>query len=151
MGRIGITYFDVTKAIATLQGQQKNPTVDNIRGILGTGSKSTIARHLREWKSSQGLESRDPATLPSELQALINGLWERLQETALAQTQDYQQTADAKVVQIEQQLHQAKQSERDLSSKIHTLEEQVHQLSDDNRQHKAAWKCNELSGFCLVK
>lgn len=138
MGRIGITYRDVTTAIATLQGQQKSPTVDNIRGILGTGSKSTIARHLREWKSSQGLAGSDPATLPSELQALINGLWERLQEQALAQTQEYQKTADAKVVQIEQQLHQTKQSERDLNTKIHTQEEQLHQLSDDNRQQQAA-------------
>jgi len=41
MGRIGITYQDVAKAIPTLQGQQKNPTVDNIRELLGTGSKST--------------------------------------------------------------------------------------------------------------
>ena len=51
MARIGITYHDVTRAIATLQTLQKNPTVDHIREILGTGSKSTIARFLREWKA----------------------------------------------------------------------------------------------------
>jgi hypothetical protein len=37
MSRIGITFEEVKKAIAELQGKQKNPTVDAIREILGTG------------------------------------------------------------------------------------------------------------------
>ena len=51
MGRNGITLLDVSNAIATIQGKQKNPTVDTIREELGTGSRSTIAKYFQEWKT----------------------------------------------------------------------------------------------------
>lgn len=75
MGRAGITLLDVEKAIMQLQGRGKNPTVDAIREVIGTGSKSTIAQHLRDWKSKQ---PQSTGTLPHDLLALVAGLWERL-------------------------------------------------------------------------
>jgi len=134
MGRSGISYHDVSKTIATLQGQQKNPTVDNIRSVLGTGSKSTIARFLREWKAEQGLSSTDPASIPSELLALVKGLWERLQTKSATQVTDYQRESDAKVSEAEQQVHQAAQRQRELEATIHRQEEQLAQQGQDNQQ-----------------
>lgn len=90
MSRTGITYQEVKKAIAELQGRQKNPTVDNIREILGTGSKSTIARFLREWKAQQGLGSDNNSQLPSDLLGIVNGLWGALQHKADTQIEHYQ-------------------------------------------------------------
>jgi hypothetical protein len=43
---IGVGLLDVEKAALELQGRGKNPSVDAIREVLGTGSKSTIAQHL---------------------------------------------------------------------------------------------------------
>lgn len=137
MGRIGITYHEVAKAIATLHGQQKSPTVDHIRGILGTGSKSTIARFLREWKTQQGLQNEDDGRLPADLLALVTGLWDRLQEKANKQTAEYQQASDAKITQIQQQLHQYQQRQTEGQLKIHQLEEQQHQQTEENTQLKA--------------
>src|SRR3990172_5325162 len=58
MARGGITFIDVDKAARYLQGQGRNPTVDAIREHLGTGSRTTLAEHLRQWKAAQveGLE-----------------------------------------------------------------------------------------------
>ena len=134
MGRIGITYQEVEKAVAELQGKQKNPTVDNIRDILGTGSKSTIARFLREWKANHGLNSNDNGSVPSELSAMVKGLWERLQNKADHQVNEYQQEADAKVSQMQQQLNQLRQSQTNLQSNIHSLEEQLHHQTEKNER-----------------
>lgn len=50
MARHGITYNDVAKAAMHSLKTNKTPTVDGIRIILGTGSKTTITKHLKEWK-----------------------------------------------------------------------------------------------------
>jgi hypothetical protein len=68
MARPGINYHDVADAAQQLTGQGKNPTIEGIRAFLGTGSSSTIAPHLRDWKSKQGetqrLASKEPSKLP---------------------------------------------------------------------------------------
>lgn len=53
MGRSGISYLDVAQAAHELQEKGLNPTVDRVREVLGTGSKSTIVPHLKHWKSQQ--------------------------------------------------------------------------------------------------
>lgn len=50
MSRPGVTQADIEQAATALQSRGKNPTVDSVREFLGTGSKSTITRHLRAWK-----------------------------------------------------------------------------------------------------
>lgn len=80
MGRIGLSFEDVSQAAQLLQAQGKAPTVDAVREKLGTGSKTTISYHLKQWKSEQGAAQ---GSLPSELLNVVTGLWERLQaETA---------------------------------------------------------------------
>lgn len=143
MGRIGITYQEVAKAISTLQGQQKNPTVDHIREILGTGSKSTIARFLREWKSKNGLQNDDDGALPSDLINLVKGLWGALQEKADNQSAESIKECDEKIAQMQQQLSGYKQSQSDLSVKIHTLEEQNHLKTEEINALKQAFNAEQ--------
>lgn len=45
MGRLGLTEEDIKFAIKKLQEDKKDPTIINIRKMLGKGSMSTIARH----------------------------------------------------------------------------------------------------------
>lgn len=137
MSRTGITFEEVKKAIAELQGRQKNPTVDAIREILGTGSKSTIARFLREWRAQHGLSSDSDGRLPSDLLSIVNGLWDTLRNKADTQIEQYRLEFDTKTVQIQQQLTQARQLEASLRQTMHTLEEQLHQQNDGMQQLKA--------------
>lgn len=83
MSRTGIPFEEVKKPIAELQGRQKTPTVDSIREILGTGSKSTIARFLREWRTQHGLGSNSDGRLPSDLlvSSMVCGMLQSKAET----------------------------------------------------------------------
>jgi hypothetical protein len=137
MSRIGITFEEVKKAIAELQGRQRNPSVDNIREVLGTGSKSTIARFLREWKAQHGLASDSDGRLPSDLLGIVNGLWDTLQHKADDQINLYRQESEIKTTQIQQQLVQARQVEATLRQSVHAKEEQLHQQNEEILQLKA--------------
>src|SRR5438034_890315 len=100
MSRIGVDYLDVANAIPKLQAQGKPITGDNVRAELGTGSKSTITRLLREWKQQQGLPSDDDGSLPSELLTAVKALWTRLQNKADDVIDSHQQDCDAMVSEI---------------------------------------------------
>ena len=52
MARVGILYSHVATADAQLAAAGKHPTVDSVREALDrTGSKSTIAPPLKQWKA----------------------------------------------------------------------------------------------------
>lgn len=82
MGRIGITYREVAQTATTLMQQGQQPTIDRIRERLGTGSKTTIAAHLRQWKHENESEVMLTRTsLPPELLSLVQGLWDAMKKT----------------------------------------------------------------------
>ncbi|MBV9576837.1 MAG: DNA-binding protein [Gammaproteobacteria bacterium] len=134
MSRIGITFEEVKKAIGELQGKQKNPTVDAIREILGTGSKSTIARFLREWKTHYGLSTDQSSCLPPDLLGMVNGLWDALQHKAEDQIHQYRQEVDAIIAQTQQELTHARQQETALKQQLHSVEETNHQQKEEIQQ-----------------
>ncbi len=94
MGRAGIGYSEIEEAAHRLQGQGKAPTVDSIRALLGTGSKTTIANHLKAWRASQ---SEQEGQLPQDLSALVKGLWERLHAQADERIKVIQITMEEKI------------------------------------------------------
>lgn len=84
MARQGITYAEVAAAATELTGQGRHPTIEQIRLLLGSGSSTTIANHLKAWKKAQSgntlLACKE--NLPQELIAVMKGLWERVIATA---------------------------------------------------------------------
>jgi len=82
MGRIGITYYDVAQAATTIMQQGQQPTIDRIRERLGTGSKTTIATHLKQWKyENEGEIVLTRTSLPPELLSMVQGLWDGMKQT----------------------------------------------------------------------
>ena len=120
MGRAGVTLQEVEKAALQLQGKGKNPSVDAVREVIGTGSKSTIAQHLRDWKAQQ---SHATGKLPQDLLALVTGLWERLNLQA-----------DQRITEIEivssEQLQELKQTLAKLHQDYSHLQKQLHQSEE---------------------
>ena len=110
MGRMGVSYEEVAKVASQLQGKGQNVTIDNIRAVLGTGSKSTLARHVKEWKNQEGIRNSNDASLPGDLLALIKGLWERLQQSAEDQIEEYRREADVTLREMQAQVNTAKQA-----------------------------------------
>ena len=120
MARIGITLHDVEDAALKLQGQGRHPTVDSIREQLGTGSKSTIAQHLKTWRGKQGeLQGK----LPHELTALVGGLWERLNSQAEARIIKIENESESTINELKQTLTQSQQEQVQLKAKLHQQEE----------------------------
>ncbi|MDX1901183.1 MAG: DNA-binding protein [Gammaproteobacteria bacterium] len=116
MGRPGITQEDVERAARELKAQGKNPTVDNVRQLLGTGSKTTITRHLRHWK----WEQTHPLTqtkLPEELKHQMTQLWENINELAEQQTKVDQNSTEptSELSQLKNQLFLLQQNYQQLS------------------------------------
>lgn len=110
MARTGVTYSEVEEAATQLVGLGKNPTVEQVRFILKTGSSTTIAKHLRQWRESQASTNLIAVkeNIPTELVALMKGLWERVvthsEEKITAVANQYQQT----LAELEEELEKYK-------------------------------------------
>ncbi len=129
----------MAKVIPKLQAEGKAITGDNVRAELGTGSKSTITRLLREWKQQQGLPMDDNGSLPSELLSAVKELWSRLQTKADDAIDSHQQECDAALREIQQQLNQYKAKDTEWQGRVHALEEKLHQQIEDNRRLSMAF------------
>lgn len=123
MARGGITLSDIDRAARYLQGQGKNPTIDAIRQYLGTGSRTTLADLLKQWKAEQAEGAA--GNLPESLLALVNSLWENLQTRAEERIQKYQETSDQEINQLKDQLATAKNSEAQLQQQLDQLKTEV--------------------------
>jgi len=120
MARGGVTFTEVDEAARYLQGVGQNPTVDSIRQRLGTGSRTTLAEHLKRWKA---LQADGEGRLPQPLIGLVSGLWESLQSLAEQRIQENQFIAHQEVVQLKSQLQATQQIEIKLNQERHQLQE----------------------------
>lgn len=129
MGRAGVTLLDVEKAALQLQGCGKNPSVDAIRELLGTGSKSTITQHLRDWKSVQ---QEAQGKLPNELLSLVTGLWERLNAQADQRVTKVENTHTEQAQALKQTLFNAQKELEQLKKQHHQTEEALAEFRTKN-------------------
>ena len=120
MGRIGVNFIDVEQAALRLQGQGKTPTVDAVRDLLQTGSKTTITQHLKAWKMQQ-VDTSDQ--LPKALQTFVSGLWERLQQEAALKIDEAQEESARQIQALQQQLTEHLRANTALKSQLHQAEE----------------------------
>ena len=104
MARTGVTYAEIAVAAAQINGNGQAPTVDAVRQILGTGSRTTIANHLKTWKSQQPQSNSDG--LPPELLSHIKGLWEQLNTVADSRIHEIEQHTCERVAEMQRILEQ---------------------------------------------
>ncbi len=120
MARTGIQFSDVEHAALELQGSGKIPTVDGIRDILGTGSKSTISKYLRAWRAKQ---TEIEGSLPHELAALVTGLWKKLHTGADQRIEDIRAEHQLQLQTLNQTYVALEQTHSDLKKQLHHSEE----------------------------
>lgn len=84
MARLGVTYQDIATAANQILGQGKQPTIELVRNHLKTGSSTTIANHLRQWRAERdsSLSIAKDEGLPPELVSMVKALWQKLQTEA---------------------------------------------------------------------
>jgi chromosome segregation ATPase len=134
MARGGVTFTEVDEAARYLQGVGRAATVDAIRERLGTGSRTTLAEHLKRWKA---LQADGQGRLPQPLVSLVSGLWDSLQSLAEQRIQENQSIAHQEVSSLKSQLHTAQQIENKLGQERHQLQE-----AHANLQQKQIEKLN---------
>lgn len=112
MARTGVTYDDVANAARELKDKGINPTIEQIRNLLGTGSSTTLARHLRAWKEKvqEAGEAARKSELPMELVGSIKSLWKDLQERTHTAITDHQAEHQDEVSRLNQDLIKYKQN-----------------------------------------
>jgi DNA repair exonuclease SbcCD ATPase subunit len=164
MSRVGIDYGNVKQAALQLLAQGEAPSVQKIREILGTGSHTTIAGHLKIWREdhAQKVIRHLPATLPPELISGMEILWQTAMEKAcehlaqqkssldqekevLAQTK---REAEKIVAEIKEQMailtgkfetlqSECQQKEIELALAVERLEKQSIDFENKSMQHEA--------------
>ena len=137
MARAGVTELDVHKAATHLMEKDINPTVDAVREILGTGSKSTIAPLLKEWKERNGSWVSEQKTgLPSGLITVVKGLYEGMQSEAAEQILEAQDRATQAAEQSAIKL-------KKLAQRLTDTQEELQVVQD--KHHEMKMKCLQLS------
>src|SRR5262245_38139694 len=78
MARIGVDYDTVKQIAIKLLSQEINPSVRKIRNILGTGSNTTIGKHLNLWRKEQAQKTVHhlPVSIPKEFISAFKVLWQ---------------------------------------------------------------------------
>lgn len=127
MARPGIVYEQVAAAADALKAQGQRPTIDAVRMHLGTGSKSTIHRYLRQWEDSRPPVAAAPVEMPTAIHAAI------VEEIRRAVTETRaifeQQLAEIRVTADE-----LAQLNEDLEATNDALTEKLEQEQTDNQQ-----------------
>jgi hypothetical protein len=84
MPRVGIDYETVKQTAIKLLSQGIAPSVQKIREVLGTGSNTTIAEHLKVWRGEYANKKIHhlPDNLPKELISAMEVLWQIAMEQA---------------------------------------------------------------------
>lgn len=84
MPRIGIDYETIKQTAVKLLSQGTAPSVQKIREVLGTGSNTTIAEHLKVWREEYANKKIHylPDNLPKELISALEVLWQIAMEQA---------------------------------------------------------------------
>ena len=135
MARIGVNYRDIEKAAVQITAQNKVPTVDGVRAILGTGSKSTIAPLLKTWKERQAGEEGSPpkSKLPGDLLISVNNLYEAINQQANEKIEKIQAHAKDEVESSRQALLQVQKANKELQSQLIQRASLIEKLQQENK------------------
>lgn len=138
MARPGVTYAEVAEAATQLLGQEKNPTIEQIRILLGSGSSTTIAKHLKKWKESQKSTSLLAAkeNLPEELVTLLKGLWERVIDHSEMKLHTIETRFENTTAELQNELQKYKTNNQRWQNLFNQWQQEKENLSNEKISHE---------------
>lgn len=132
MARSGLYKSEVKKARDALIVQGKYPSIDAVRAELGTGSKTTIHRYLKELEEEEGGGVGGGIAISEALQDLVGRLSARLNEEADARIAEARAISDS---QRQQQASEIEKLQQELGTAKAQLAETVQLLADEREAH----------------
>ncbi|BCE01906.1 DNA-binding protein [Marinicellulosiphila megalodicopiae] len=152
MARIGVNYVDVSTAAKQIQDSNEEPTVDRVRALLGTGSKSTIGPLLKKWKSQKDEKSSilSGESLDDEIILAAKQLSSRI--NALADERIMQSQAEVQSIKenCSKQIADAQLEINDLTVKNTQLKTETAKLEADNAHLNSELTINNLTNTKLA-
>lgn len=132
MSRAGVNYETVKHTAVKLLSQGIAPSVQKIRETLGTGSNTTIAGHLKDWRDEYAKKSIHhlPASLPKELISAIEVLW----QTAMAQASQQLASIKEELNTQQENLRAEKQSDEKVNQALRANYDHALKLVDEKNQ-----------------
>src|SRR3990167_6177605 len=120
MARHGVDFETVKQTALKLLSKGISPSVQRIRESLGTGSNSTIAEHLKIWREQHSAKKVHhlPATLPPELIASFETLWQTAMEHAEKHLTDVKEALENQEEKLQQEKLIADKSIADLKTQL---------------------------------
>lgn len=132
MARAGIYKSEVLRARDKLLATGRHPSIDAVREELGTGSKSTIHRYLKEIGEEEGPATGNRVAVSEAIQDLVGRLAARVNEEA----EERVISAQAKHAE---QLAQHQQAAAALKTEAQSTRQQLEQtqraLADEKTAH----------------
>lgn len=133
MARTGVTYLDIESAAVQLVQQDKQPTVDAVREILKTGSKSTIAPLLKEWKTKQaGIVTDERNGLPQDLLVSVKNLYDGIQLQSNERIEAIKTKTKNDIDAIKSEFLAIQKTNTDLQSQLTKYETIIDKLKKEN-------------------
>lgn len=132
MARAGIYKSEVLRARDKLLATGRNPSIDAVREELGTGSKSTIHRYLKEIEEEEGGATGTRVAVSEAIQDLVGRLAARVNEEA----EERVTTAQARhAEQLSQQQQAAAALKTEAQSTRQQLEHTQRTLAEEKTAH----------------
>jgi myosin heavy subunit len=127
MARQGVSYENVKHAAMTLLSQGITPSVQKVREILGTGSNTTLAEHLAVWREEQQQKSivHLPASLPKELIASLEVLWQTAMDHAENQLSTYKRALEEEQQRLKQMQIEVEKNQTQLQQQLNDIYQQL--------------------------
>jgi DNA repair exonuclease SbcCD ATPase subunit len=132
MARAGIYKSEVLRARDKLRATGRNPSIDAVREELGTGSKSTIHRYLKEIEEEEGGATGTRVAVSEAIQDLVERLAARVNEEA----EERVTTAQARhAEQLTQQQQAAAALKTEAQATRQQLEQTQRAVADEKAGH----------------
>ena len=131
MARAGIYKSEVLRARDKLRATGRHPSIDAVREELGTGSKSTIHRYLKEIEEEEGGATGSRVAVSEAIQDLVGRLAARVNEEA-------EKRVTAMQARHAEQLAAHQQAAAALKTEAHSTRQQLEQTQRTVAEEKTA-------------
>lgn len=130
--RHGVTFQEVYEAADTLQEQGVNPTIDRVRDFLGgTGSNSTISKHLNSWRQEKDGKGDKAITPPDRVQAAVASVWQQIREQTNLEIEQIKEECSQQIELAQKQADAALAEKQKIEQEFQSLQQSYYAISAD--------------------
>lgn len=136
MARHGVNFESVKYAALKLLSKGISPSTQKVRELLGTGSHTTIAEHLKVWREEHAVKKVHhlPATIPEALIVTFETLWQTAMEHAEKHLADVKAALETQEEKLSQGKILTDKTIADLKLQLDGLNQKIDDKTQENQE-----------------